>query len=403
MASSIAREIPNDFGAHGSECRKESRVPLRFVFLTNFIPPYWKPVLEQLSARYGQLRVLVSTEMEPDRKWAIDWQGLDVVRQRTITLQHVQRHPRRFRDTTFVHFPVDTLSQLWKFRPDVVLSAEMGFRSLLAAVYRRLRPASRLIVFADVSEHSEAGRGWMRFFMRRTLRRGIDAFLVTGESGARYVRRLGVEESRIFKVPYATAINKCCAAPIRAVGESERRLLYVGQLIERKGLLPFVACLVNWLEANAHAAVELTVAGDGPLRGKLEQIKASANLQIKLLGDVPYEAVRNVYARADIFVFPTLADTWGIAVSEAMAAGLPVLGSLYSQAVEELVEDGRNGWVFRADDAGEMYGAIARSMNTSREALQQMGECARNIALQLTPERVAGLIDSVLQQVAKVR
>ena len=54
-----------------------------------------------------------------------------------------------------------------------------------------------------------------------------------------------------------------------------------------------------------------------------------------------------VYAKASLFAFPTLADEWGVVVNEAMAAGLPVLGSIYSQAVEELVEDGVSGWVFR--------------------------------------------------------
>ena len=60
-----------------------------------------------------------------------------------------------------------------------------------------------------------------------------------------------------------------------------------------------------------------------------------------------HERMAEVYAKASLFAFPTLADEWGVVVNEAMAAGLPVLGSIYSQAVEELVEDGVSGWVFR--------------------------------------------------------
>ena len=53
--------------------------------------------------------------------------------------------------------------------------------------------------------------------------------------------------------------------------------------------------------------------------------------------------------KVGVLVFPTLADEWGLVVNEALAAGVPVLGSLYSQAVEELVRDGENGWTFRPD------------------------------------------------------
>ncbi len=102
-----------------------------------------------------------------------------------------------------------------------------------------------------------------------------------------------------------------------------------------------------------------------------------ANLRLAFLGRVEYENLAAIYVEAGIFVFPSLADAWGVAVNEAMASGLPVLGSIYSQAVEELVEDGRSGWVFHPDDSAEVYRAIDRSMNTPIAALNEMRENAR--------------------------
>jgi hypothetical protein len=88
-------------------------------------------------------------------------------------------------------------------------------------------------------------------------------------------------------------------------------------------------------------------------------------------------------------VLPTLADEWGLVVVEAMAAGLPVLGSLYSQAVEELVVDGRNGWTFLPDDPCGMQSAIHRALGASVGELNQMAENARQDISGLTPSAMA--------------
>jgi glycosyltransferase involved in cell wall biosynthesis len=66
-----------------------------------------------------------------------------------------------------------------------------------------------------------------------------------------------------------------------------------------------------------------------------------------------------------------------------------VLGSRFSQAVEELVEDGVNGWSFRPDQPEEMDATLERALNTSEAALQQMRVAARSRVAHLTPEFAA--------------
>ena len=96
-----------------------------------------------------------------------------------------------------------------------------------------------------------------------------------------------------------------------------------------------------------------------------------------------------VYAEADILVFPTLCDEWGLVANEAMAAGLPVLGSLFSQAVEELVEDGRHGWTYRPDRDAECRDAIDRALSTSNDELAAMGRTCRERIADFSFDRVA--------------
>lgn len=369
---------------------------LRVALLTNLIPPYHKPMLDCLARRYGSLRVLLSTPMEANRPWRLEWQGLDVVVQKTWTFAGRWRHPGGFSEPLAVHLPLDTIAQLRRYRPHVVISAEMGMRTLLAAVYRKLNRRSRLIVWAEVSEATEQGRGTLRRIIRPLLCRHADAFLAVGSSGVRYLRGLGVDPAKIFPLLYATGVERFSANGIERPPERAHRLLYTGQLIERKGLLPFLNTLSKWAGDHPVRCVEFTMVGDGPLRACLENFAAPDNLELCFHGNLPYEELPRVYSEAGLFVLPTLADTWGVVVNEALAAGLPVLGSVRAQAVEELIEDGKNGWIFEPGRRAEIYSAIDRAMNASHEQLETMRVHARSTALALAPDDAARFLDDAI-------
>ena len=368
----------------------------RLAILTNLIPPYHKPLLDRLGASYPQMRVLLSVPMESNRRWKLAWQGLDVVVQKTITLNKHWRHPKGFSEPLYVHLPVDTIGQLRRFQADVVISWEMGSRTLLAAVYRQLHRRTRLIIWAEIAESTEHGRGFLRSVLRKILHHGADAFLVTGESGVRYLRSLGVPQAKIFKIAYTTDISPFAAVALARHHHPARRFLYVGQFIERKGLLPFLDALSRWATLHPASKLEFTLAGDGPLREDLQSFPVPPNLRLTLLGNVDYENLPAVYAQADTFVLPTFADTWGVVVNEAMAAGLTVLGSEYGQAVSELVREGESGWIFRPDVGDEMFDALGRSLSVSAQQLERMRSCARETALRLTPDYVTELVDAAI-------
>ena len=146
-----------------------------------------------------------------------------------------------------------------------------------------------------------------------------------------------------------------------------------------------------------------TVESGWPLRAALEAFPAVENLTLHFAGSLPYDKLPSIYSEADIFVLPTLADTWGVVVNEALAAGLPVLGSVRAQAVEELVIDGVNGWTFDPSRPSEIYAAINRSMQTAGEQFHAMRAKAQARALALTPDDVARMIDDAIAATVKTR
>lgn len=370
---------------------------MRVALLTNFVPPYRIPLYEEILRHAGDLRVFVSTHMESARQWPLQQGGLDVVKQRTLTLR------RQWRTDTFsedyeLHVPYDTMWQLKRWKPDVILTAEMGARSLQAVAFAKMT-RTPVVLWATLADRLEIGRGTVRNAARRWLTRHADGFIVNGESGARYIRRFGVPDDRMVHVPYATDMSRLLSLPLARAADPYH-LLYVGSLSERKGVELLLDGLKVWAVANPTRKVTLTLVGDGPLRAALRARPVAPNVELHWAGNVDYHALPEWYANGGIFVFPSLGDEWGLVVNEALAAGVPVLGSAYTQAVEELVRDGVNGWVFVPEDAQTVADALDRALGTPAAQLESMRVAARASVRDLTAEKAAARIVEFLEQAA---
>ncbi len=369
----------------------------RVALLTNFLPIHQVPVLESLADYARELRVFLSVRIERNRDWPIFWGRLDVTVNRSITVPRSFRNVHGYIDQTYTHIPYDTLLLLWGYRPDVIVAGELGIRTLMARMYKMLRPKTKLVMWATLSERTEESRGAARQILRRWLLRGANSVFVNGASGARYIRSLGYDGS-ISIVPYA-ADNSAFLDPGTRHRDGTVRLLYTGQLIERKGLSPFLQCLARWCGVHSERSVSLSVVGNGDQFDLLKQIKLPPNLQIDFKGRMGFEQLPSQYHGADLYVYPTLADEWGLVVNEAMIAGLPVLGSRFSQAVEELVQDGVNGWLFTPTDEQDTYNAIGRALESDFATLDAMSRSALETAAGITQLAMAERMSETIFQV----
>lgn len=371
---------------------------MRIAIVTNFLAPYTVRLLVELQRQLpatDQLRVFLSTEMEHDRDWEADWDELEVVVQHSITFQSRARHPHGFATRSFTHVPLDTLSLLYRYQPDVLVSGEMGARSLQAVAYKSLHKDVRLLIWATLSESSELGRPSWRDQIRAFILSRADGVIVNGRSGARYVVRLGVHPDLIYTVPYSVALHPLPPAPSDA--EIRRRLLFVGQLVGRKGLAEFFVSLRCFSGDTYH----LTVVGDGPERKSLEAQAEQLGLNVTFMGSANSADLPGHYSKADALVFPTLADEWGVVVNEALTAGVPVLGSAYSQAVDELIVHGVNGWRFRPDRPEEVELAIQGCLHLDPVKLWHMRTAAMRSATAVSPPKVAELMLAAIAPFAK--
>jgi glycosyltransferase involved in cell wall biosynthesis len=374
------------------------RESVRVALLTNCLPTYRVPLFTHLKERVQHLRIFLSAKVVPDRDWHMHWGDLDVTINRTFRWVRQFRNVHGFVDQFAADIPYDTVWTLWRYRPDVVISSEFGARTLFAAIYKLLSPRTKLIIWATLSEHTEATRGKRREFIRRCLLRHADGVFVNGASGKRYVQALGFNNGPISFVPY-TVDNQVFQGPDTRSGEEPLKLLFTGQLVERKGLCPFLTQLALWCENHPTRHVTLSIVGNGPELNRLQSILLPANLKLTFEGVASFRELPSHYHRADIYVFPTLADEWGVVVNEALNAGLPILGSRYSQAVEELVEEGESGWLFTPSDTQDIYAAIDRALQTDSASLDSMRRHAITAIAELTPYAIADVMVDTVRQI----
>lgn len=378
-----------------------ARVHRRVVFLTNTVAPAEKSFFLALQERFSEFHLFLSSPQEAKNLSSGHWDGLHSTVQKSWTFQRKSKHPIGFSTELAWDIPWDTPIQLGRCRPDLVISLELGFRTLFAVLYRVFHPSSRLIIWAPCSEHTERERGQLRTLARKLLLRFPDAVLVNAVSGRRYMETMGVAANAIFYAPHTADLTRFTAIPLEHEPRSAHRLLFVGQLIERKGLHPFLLALNRWARLNPEREIEFWILGDGPLRRELEAVPVAGNVAIQFLGAMPNSELPRLFEQAGILVLPTLSDEWGLVVNEAMAAGMPVLGSRYSEAVEEIVETDVTGWKFRTDHAEEMDEAIDQAMGVSDEQLDLMRSAARERVAAFAPGRIADQVVSAARFVLR--
>lgn len=376
------------------------RLEANTTLLINYITKHQLPVFEELRRRVPNLKVLISVEMEPQRDYKAEFGSLSVEVQRNITLKKKWNHESGFEDQLNVQVPYDTLWRLLWDRPKIVVSYELGVRSLFSAIYRKINRKSRLILCINVSEHTEKSWGRLRSWLRPWLLRTADAVTYNGPSCKRYLESIGTDSRKLHHFPYAAHPDNVHKGTTHRSREDRYRLLYVGQLTDRKNPILMLEQLSRWATSNPDRTVMLTLVGRGPLLDTIQATQRPANFQIEFLGSVNPDDMPGVWSRHGGMIFPTLADEWGMVTNESMHSGVPVLGSLYAQSTLALLKDNANGWVFHPDNAEEMYSAIDRFFSTPYEALEEISENVRRDAAERTPEYSARLLAQTIQSLS---
>ncbi|MGC2333805.1 MAG: glycosyltransferase family 4 protein [Candidatus Acidiferrales bacterium] len=284
-------------------------------------------------------------------------------------------------DRRYIHITPGYIQHLLTFRPDALITNEMGLRTLLALIYGTLfrKP---VWVWWGGTPYTEREAGFVRRIIRAVISRWACHWISYGQTSTEYLRSLGVRRDRILEIQNAVD-ESLFAAHVKPEFDIQPRpvLLCAGRLVMRKGVEQLL---------NAAAAVQkegfdfsLVLVGSGPDKLALEQLATA--IELKNLHVFPMqkpEKMPAVYRSANVLVFPTLEDVWGLVANEATLCGLTVLCSKYAGCAPELFPP-RN--IFDPKDAEEFRRKLRQAVNDQLAA----PDCSR---LRTTPQLLADLI-----------
>lgn len=152
------------------------------------------------------------------------------------------------------------------------------------------------------------------------------------------------------------------------------RLVAVGRLVPQKGFADLLAALE--IARRGTLDVRLTLVGDGPLRGELEQAGAGLGGAVRFAGWLDEAGVRAEIAAAHVLAVPSFAEGLPVVVMEAMAMARPVIAT-WIAGIPELVRPGETGWLVPPASPEALAAAIREAAGTPRDVLDRMGAAGR--------------------------
>jgi glycosyltransferase involved in cell wall biosynthesis len=365
----------------------------RAVILTEIIAPYRIPVFNALAERSDiDPHVIFLAENDP-----------------ALRLWHVYKDEIKFsyevlrgwrgrwgKHNVLLNAGVGTA--LRRARTEALVCGGYNYFASWQAAWWATRNAVPLLLWSESNATDKRRNRAPVEFLKRRFSGMCRAFVAAGVSSRDYLIELGAPTSSVFIAPDAVDVQMYAA---RAVGARARRaelraehhlperyFLYVGRLVEEKGVFDLLAAYAA-LDDGIRAQVGLVFVGDGAVRTELERQAAKIHTGgIRFPGWVHRERISEFYALAEALVFPTHSDPWGLVVNEAMACSLPIVASDVAGCVADLVRVSKNGFTFRPRDTGALS-RILETLAGQPDLAERMGAESFEMIHSHTPEACA--------------
>lgn len=356
---------------------------------------YWQPALSELTQYFPHTKVF--TGLFPGFAKGLE-NPLDVEmvgKQKVVT---VTKSVTSY-GNNFTYLSPKILPRLFQYRPQVVFSSSFGIWTLFALLTKWLGRWKVVIAYEGSSPGVDYRNSPLRLALRRAMVWAADACITNSRAGQKYlIDCLGSPPEMTFAQPYEVpdvrslaAVNEMLEVVVsgQLLRFSDLRhpvFLFVGSMVPRKG----VSCLLEackLLKEAGRKEFSVLLVGDGPQQEDLQSYVQQHQLEncVTWVGRVSYDDIGTYFHHADVFVLPTLEDTWGMVVLEAMLLGKVVLCSTGAGAAE-LVREGENGYCFAPNDPEALAAAMQRLI-TDPSQIAAMGERSKAIMADYSPQQ----------------
>jgi glycosyltransferase involved in cell wall biosynthesis len=289
----------------------------------------------------------------------------------------------------------DLIGKVYQFNPDAILIYGWKFDSHLKLM-RHFHGKLPILFRGDSTLLNETPgfsiRKFLRFSALKWVYGHIDIALSPGKSSDDYFKACGLIEDQIIRAPHVvdndffsveTDQKEKEAMVWRkqlAIPDDHKVFLFAGKLEPQKDPELLINAFFKLLEKRQD--IHLIIVGSGILENKLKALVASLTKSLtsdicRLTSVVSFIPFQNqsrmpiIYRMADVFVLPSRSETWGLAVNEAMASGRPVIVSNKCGCAKELIEDGKNGFVFIACNEQDLITKMGSTLLADTQMMRQ--------------------------------
>lgn len=382
---------------------------MRITWVTRSFLDYRIPVYAALDEMCGhQLTVIYYKDIPPQRcqdKLKTLLGDRAIAREKELRIGNKPKIDNASKGNTTFRIPISPglIKTVIGSKPDVLISDGFMQWTYAALAVRAFKKIPHVMCY-ERTAHTERNAGKLRILYRKFVSRWIDAIDCNGCLTGEYVRSLlGWDDSRLTyghmvadvsgMQESVTKISEAEAEQLRLqLGIKGVMILYVGQLIPRKGVRELLSAWSNTAEKNN---ATLVYVGGGEQEEELRAYISEERIHdVVLTGAIDYDRIAIYYKAADCFIIPTTEDNWSLVVPEAMACGLPVACSKYNGCYPELVHS-ENGWVFDSLNRDDTINAIHRIIE-SKDKLLQMGKESQRIVATHTAQKAAqSIMDAI--------
>lgn len=312
----------------------------RLALVVNEPPPYRIPVFNRIAAMSDiELQVIFCCRREPNRRWDLPAMAFPHVflRERITTT----------RDGRYIHNNPDVMLALSRFKPDVVVGNGFNPTHLYAMAWCALRRRP-YVPMTDGTRQSEAKLSRLHQTLRRFVYRRAPAFIAASRGGIALYRDYAVAPERCH-LSCLCIDNDRYRPPANAPGP-KHDFIFCARLEAGKNPA-FAIHVAARCAQRLGRRTRLLIAGSGSMEASLRNLANTLtdHVDTHFHGFATQAELPVLYQSSRIFLFPTLADVWGVVANEACAAGLPVIVSPYAGVAGELVVHGQNGCVLPLD------------------------------------------------------
>jgi glycosyltransferase involved in cell wall biosynthesis len=226
------------------------------------------------------------------------------------------------------------------------------------------------------------------FALRGSMWEDIKRFIVASCSGLTVVSRvmrerligMGADGDKIRVIPMGVDLEGRFRA--QSAKRRKKSLLFVGRLVEKKGLPYLIRAMPMVLERHPEAS--LTIAGSGPDEEAVRRLVAALGLErhVRFLGAVPNTDIPSLYQAAELVIFPSIVgrdgdqEGFGLVLVEAMGCECAVIATDLP-AMRDIIVDGKSGLIVPAKDSGALAEKIIYLLDDPAIRLS-LGKAGRN-------------------------